>query len=89
MGRFEEMPPNPKQIVNRAMGGKKLLRMPMRLETTHLSFPLSGRLARHLGPVVFPFPLRVFDSGRNLPAGCAKAAQLIGNHLVWALTQTL
>jgi len=74
MGCFEEMSPNSKQIINRAMDREKSLRMSVRLETTHLSLPLSGQLVGHFGPVVFPFPLHVFDSGHDLPPGRAIAA---------------
>jgi hypothetical protein len=52
VGGGQEVAAELEEVVDRAMGGEKPLRLPRRLEPLHPSFASSRRLVRDLGPVV-------------------------------------
>ena len=63
--------------------------MAYRFEAPHLPFPLSGRLARDLCPIVAPAILHVPDTGKKLSASSSVATQLVGYDHSRHVSQTL
>ena len=66
-------------LSNGAMRRKKALGMASRLEPTHGSFSLSGRLVRILRPIIQTFVLPVFNTNQDLALGCTVADKFVGD----------
>lgn len=66
-------------LADRPVGREEALGLPWRLESLHLSFSLSGRLVRILGPIVKISALPMLDALEDLPLCRAVARQLVGD----------
>ena len=55
------------QVGDGIVSGDKVLKMPDRLEPSHLSFTSSCRLMGVLGPIIEALVLAVFDTGHDIP----------------------
>ena len=71
------------EIVDRAMGGEKPLRLAGRFEPAHLALPLASRLMGKLRAIVQPLVLAMFDAGQDLFAGRAVALEFVGDDHLW------
>ncbi len=79
VGRAQEVPPNPEEVLDDSVNGEEALGLAWRLEPAHLSLSLSRRLMRDLRSVV-GVPARVVDHRRHgAPPRCAVAPQLVGH----------
>ena len=79
VGWAQQMPSDAEEIQDNRMNRQEPLRLSDRLEASHLSLSLSGRLVRDLSPIVGVLS-SVVGHGRHQPAmRCCVAAQLVGN----------
>ena len=69
VNRSEQVAPNPKEVLNKAVYRKKPLRVRGGRETAHLSLALSRRLMRHLRSIVLVLPGAVNHGRHDGPVG--------------------
>ena len=81
IGRSEKVTTVAEQIANASMDRKKALSLMSRLEASHRSFPLAGRLMGQLGAVVGVLCRVVERTGTSIPDGRPIARQLVGEQL--------
>ena len=89
MGRFHQMPADTKQIVYRAMGGEKTLRVGGGLESSHLSFALPGRLMRDFGMVVEAFAPVMNHIRQKFSPGGTVTAELVRDNATGRVFQAV
>ena len=77
--RADEVPPNAEEIENDPVSGEEALCLAWRLEPTHLSLSLPGRLVGNLGSVVRVLPRVVDDRQHGGPVSGAIATELVGH----------
>ena len=65
------------------MEGEKLLRVPSRFESSHLPFPLAGRLMRDFGSIVGVSLHDVSHTAEDVSDGSRVASQFVGNDPQW------
>ena len=53
MTGLQQMPSDAKEVLNESMHGQELLRLSRRFKLSHLSFPMSRRLMRDFGSIVY------------------------------------
>jgi hypothetical protein len=81
INRSEKVATIAEQIANAGMDRKKALSLMSRLEASHLSFPLPGRLIGQLGTVVRVLTRVVERTGKNIPGSRSVARKLVGQQL--------
>ena len=69
-----------KEVVDRAVGGEKTLRMTRGLESAPLPFHLPARLVRVLGAIVAVLARLMLSGQVQLPVSCTIASQLVRDH---------
>ena len=79
MSRLHQMPPHPKQIIDRTMDGEKALYMSERLKAAHVAFALAGGLMGDFSAVVGVLRSTVMHGRHTDSVGSPIAAQLIGD----------
>ena len=72
-----------------APAGQKTLRMPHRFESSHPSFPFSGRLVRILGTVIQSSASSMFDRRDDFAVGAGVACKLVGYQRSWTVLESL
>ena len=76
-------------VVDRSVGGEKLLRMPDGFEPPHLAFPPSGRLVRDLTAVVEIPALPMFHARQDLTFRGTVGSEFIGHDHSGRVAQAL
>ena len=75
----KQMPAVAEQVAHPSVNREKTLGLMRRLEPTHLSLPLPGRLMRHFRPIIGVLGGVVMSFPQNFPDGWRVASQPIGN----------